>query len=139
MEKKKVRRDEERIVLFDHKDLAMSVEHILKGGPQATYLFGQLLVSFNRALDSGPRGLAEMRKALATSLEAAYLNSTVYSSALELCRLSLEGKLKSGDEPAALIEDVIVRNRQNSRFAATICKIAIGPAQVSFEIGEIMP
>ena len=107
---KKARRDEDGIVLFDHKDLALSVEHILKGGPEAPYLLGQLLVSFSRALDSGPRGLEEMRKALTTSLESAYLSSPVHSSALELYRLSLEGKLKSGDEPAALIQDIIVRN-----------------------------
>lgn len=110
MAKKKAHRDEEGIVLFDHKDLAMSVDHIVKGGPQTPYLFGQLIVSFGRALDSGPRGLEEMRKALATSLESAYLNSTVHSSALELYRLSLEGKLKSADEPAELIQGVIATN-----------------------------
>jgi hypothetical protein len=48
-----------------------------------------------------------MRKALATSLESTYLSSPVYNSALELYRLSLEGKLKSGDEPAALIKAVM--------------------------------
>jgi hypothetical protein len=114
MAKKKARRDEEGIVLFDHKDLAMSVEHILKGDPRAPYLLGQLLVSFSRALDSGPRGVEEMRKALATSLESAYLNSPVHRSALELYRLSLEGKLKSCDEPAALIKAVIERNAVKS-------------------------
>jgi hypothetical protein len=34
MAKKKARRDEDGIVLFDHKDLALSIQHILKGGPQ---------------------------------------------------------------------------------------------------------
>ena len=114
MAKNKARREEEGVLLFDHKDLAMSVEHILKGGPQAPYLFGQLLVGFSRALDSGPRGVEEMRKALATSLESAYLNSPVHRSALALYRLSLEGKLKSGDEPAALIKAVIDRNTAKS-------------------------
>jgi len=97
MAKKKARRDEDAIVLFDHKDLAMSVAHILTGGPEAPYLLGQLLVSFSRALDSGKNGREEMRRALATALESAYLSSRVHNSALELYRLSLEGKLKSGD------------------------------------------
>src|SRR5258705_11816130 len=110
MAKKKARRDEDEIVLFDHKDLALSIQHILKGGPEASYLLGQLLVSFSRALESGPHGLEEMKKALATSLESAYLSSHVNNSTIDLYRLSLEGKLKSGDEPAALIKAFIEKN-----------------------------
>ena len=122
MAKKKARRGEEGIVLFDHKDLPMSIQHILKGGPEAPYLLGQLLVGFSRALESGPRGVEEMRKALATSLKSAYLNSTVHSSALELYRLSLEGKLKSGDEPAALIKAVIKRNTMDCQLPIADCR-----------------
>jgi hypothetical protein len=106
---------DERRVLFDREDLALSIDLILKGDEHAHLALGHLLISFRQAIDSGLHGINQTRQALADSIELIYPHSPVHQAAVNLYRLSLEGQLKFEDEPLGLINAAIERTASRSR------------------------
>src|ERR1051325_9810792 len=95
-------RSEGRAPLFERDDLAAALELILSGDARAADELAWLFDMFRHALDDGLLGINEARAALVTAVELVYLRTSAHASALSLYRLSLEGHVMPGDEPATL-------------------------------------
>jgi hypothetical protein len=106
---------EERRVLFDREDLALTINLILEGDEHAPHLLGRLFVTFRQAIDSGLHGINQTGQALDDSIELIYPHSPAHQAALNLYRLSLEGQLKVEDEPLELINRAIQRTTSRVR------------------------
>ena len=113
---KAVRYDEEN-PLLDRETLALKIEHILGGAPDAPDALASLFVELRQGLESGLRGINRTHAALALAVEVVYLHSRAHSSALRLYRLSQEGQLKVEDEPLRLLDAAIART--TARVATT--------------------
>jgi len=66
-------------------------------------------MSFERAIDSGSRGVDRASQALLTAVELIYLYSPSHDAALRLYLLSQQGEVKIEDEPVNLINAAIKR------------------------------
>lgn len=100
---------EGRAPMFEREWLEDSFDLILGGGPGAADRLALLLDSFRYALDGGLSGINEARAGLLAAVELAYLRTGAHAAALRLYRLSLEGRVKPGDEPCALIDAAVDR------------------------------
>jgi hypothetical protein len=108
----------EECLMFGREDLARSVELILAGGPGAADALARLLDKFRYAIDGGLRGVEAARRGLLTVVELSYLRTGEHAAALKLYRLSLEGRLLVGDEPARLLGAAIERRTPGARELA---------------------
>lgn len=61
------------------------------------------------AIDSGPEGAIQASRALLDGIELLYLYTNTHKAAVKLYVLSLEGQLKSQDEPLNLINAALER------------------------------
>jgi hypothetical protein len=105
-------------LLFERDWLESQVELILGGGPKGADALARLLDAFRDAIDGGLRGVEAAREGILTTIELAYLRTGEHAAALRLYRLSLEGRLKPGDEPAQLIGAAVARRTAGARELA---------------------
>lgn len=110
-------RDSEPGPLFDREDLAAEIKSILSGGPEAADVLARLLDSLRESVDNGLAGINQVRAALVTAVELAYLHTGAHAAAVRLYRLSLAGHLKVNDEPMRLINAAIGRSGRSVRAA----------------------
>jgi hypothetical protein len=104
--------------LIDRETLAMKIEHILGGEPDAPDALASLFVELRQGLEGGLQGVNRTHAALSLAVEVAYLHSRAHSSALSLYRLSQEGQLKVEDEPLRLLDAAIARTEARVADAA---------------------
>jgi hypothetical protein len=105
--------DDEKLIV-DQEWLAMSVESILKGDPDAPETMARMFISFRDAIGSGLRGLNQLDEALLATIEIIYRQSSAHTAALKLYLLAQEGQLRVEDEPLNVIGAAIARSRASA-------------------------
>lgn len=98
-----------RALLIDYENWAAILEPILCQDSAAVECLARLLFRIKKAIDNGPDGVEQARKALLAGIETAYLYTDAHKAALKLYLLSLTGQLKPQDEPLQLINEAIKR------------------------------
>jgi hypothetical protein len=101
-------------LIVDREWLAMSVESILKGDPDAPETLARLFISFRYAIKSGLRGMNQLDEALLAAIEVIYLQSRTHVAALKLYVLAQEGQLRVEDEPLNVLGAAIARSRASA-------------------------
>lgn len=101
--------------LFAREDLALSIGLILGGDAQAADVLARLFEELGQAMEGGLRGINEVREALAAAVGICYLHSEAHAAAMRLYRLSVEGHLKSEDEPVRLLGAAVERGAAKAR------------------------
>ncbi len=109
--------DEEKLIV-DQEWLAMSVESILKGDPDAPETLARMFISFREAIKSGLRGMNQLDEALQATIEIIYLQSRTHVAALKLYVLSQEGQLRVEDEPLSVLGAAMARSRESAEREA---------------------
>ncbi|HEX8635994.1 MAG TPA: hypothetical protein VF703_17740 [Pyrinomonadaceae bacterium] len=102
--------DAEKLIV-DQEWLAMSVESILKGDPDAPETLARVFISFRSAIKSGLRGMNQLDEALLATIEIIYLQSSAHTAALKLYVLAQEGHVRIEDEPLNVLGAAIARSR----------------------------
>ena len=102
--------DDEKLIV-DQEWLAMAVEAILKGDPNAPETLARMFISFRDAIGSGLRGMNQLDEALLATIETIYLQSSAHVAALKLYVLAQEGHLRVEDEPLNVLGAAIARSR----------------------------
>lgn len=113
-------------LLFDREGLSASIESILGGGPEGADALARLLDTFRYAIDGGLRGVGAAREGLLAAVELAYLRTGAHAAAINLYRLSLEGRLRVEDEPGRLLGAAIKRRTAGGRELAARERVRVG-------------
>jgi hypothetical protein len=108
-------RCDEDSLLLDREDLAVWIDLILDGDPRAADVLARMLDNFRRAIDEGLNGINAARRGLASAVELVYLHTRTHDAALKLYCLSLDGELRTEDEPLTLIDAAIGRSTAVAR------------------------
>jgi hypothetical protein len=101
-------------LLADETTWIAILEPALCQDPAAVECLARLLFTIKKAIDSGAEGVMRASQTLAKGIELIYPYTNAHKSALELYVLSLEGNLKTQDEPLILINAAIERGRSGA-------------------------
>jgi hypothetical protein len=103
-------------LLVDYEDWFAILEPALCKDSVAVECLARLLFMIKKAIDNGPDGVEQARRALQAGIESAYLYTEAHRAARELYVLSLTGHLKPQDEPLQLINGAIKRGTVEREF-----------------------
>jgi hypothetical protein len=105
----------EENLLADETTWRAILEPALCQDPAGVECLARLLFIVKKAIDGGGEGVRQASETLAHGIELIYPYTNAHKAALELYVLSLEGNLKSQDEPLNLINAAIERGGSGVR------------------------
>lgn len=99
----------EHDLVAGHEDWVAILEPALCQDSAAVECLARMLSTIKRAIEAGPDGVAQASRALAASIEVAYLYTDAHKAAQRLYLLSLTGDLRPQDEPLRLLNEALRR------------------------------